>query len=181
MKLVSILLTMVMLSVPQEKMVKTKVTDGITVKLPESFYAMGATELAQRFPSVRRPLGAYTNEDRLVDFSVKISATQWRESDIEMAQQFFKASIYNLYDRVDPIQEGLREINKKNYIVFEFDSRINGDEDNRQSVRAYSYAQYLLINGKTLVFTFTCPIKLKEKWQPMAREIMNSIKVKNSI
>lgn len=173
-----------MLSFQQEKLVNTKIGDHIKVSLPESFYPMSESDLAQRYPSVRQPIGAFTNTSRLVDFSVKISATQWRESDVVMARDFFKASLINMYDRVNVIKEGIETINKRDFIVFEMDTRINGDrykESMNDAVRQYVYIQYLIINGKTLVFTFTCPEQLKEKWQPVAQEVMQSVKVKNGI
>ena len=168
----------------KDKLVKTKVGSDITVSIPESFFPMSPQDIAQRYPSVRQPIGAFTNEDRLVDFSINISATRWRANDIEIAKDFFKASITNLYDRVDYIDEGIKEVNGLRYIYFEFDSRINGDKytlDQRDSIRKYSYLMYLLINEKTIVVSFNAPRQLKENWVEVAREIMNSIKVKSSI
>ncbi len=168
----------------QQKLTKTKIGDYITVSLPENFYAMSPQDIAQRYPSVRNPIGAYSNDERLVDFSVNISATRWRSTDIDIAKDFFKASIVNLYDRVDFIKEEIKVINDKRYIIFEFDSRINGDQytlDKKEAVRTYTYVQYLLINGKTIVFSFNAPTRIKDKWTARAAEIMNSIKVKNNI
>ena len=176
---------MLMLVVPAKmKLVKTKIGDSITVSLPDTFYEMSAQDIAQRYPSVRKPIGAYTNEDRLVDFSVNVSATRWRSSDIEIAKDFFKASIVELYDRVDFKTEKIEVVNNMRYIIFEFDSRINGDKyslDQTDSVRRYSYLMYLLINGKTIVFSFNVPIQIKDKWIEIVPEVMNSIKVKPGI
>src|SRR5882672_3637782 len=82
-----------------DKFVKTKVADGITVSLPETMFPMTPDDIAQRFPSVRAPLGCFTDPERLVDFSVNISATTWPDGDVELAQKFFKSGLYNLYDR----------------------------------------------------------------------------------
>jgi len=168
----------------QQKMVKAKVGNYITVSLPDSFYAMNPEDIAQRYPSVRKPIGAFSNDERLVDFSVNVSATRWRSSDIEIAKDFFKASIANLYDGVDFIKEDIQMINDMRYIVFEFTSRINADKytlDQRDAIRTYTYVQYLLINGKTFVFTFNTPVQIKDKWTAIAPEIMNSLKVKKNI
>src|ERR1700754_2637221 len=94
-KLLILLLALVMVSAAT-KLVKTKVNDQITVSLPADFFAMTPEDIAQRLPSVRAPLGAYTNQDRVVDFSVNISATQWPDADQAIAQKFFKSSLYNL-------------------------------------------------------------------------------------
>jgi hypothetical protein len=168
----------------QQKLVKTKISDYITASLPESFYPMNPQDIAQRYPSVRNPVGAYSNDERLVDFSVNESATRWRSTDIEIAKEFFKASIVNLYDRVDFINEEIKMINDMRFIVFEFDSRIAGDKytlDKQDAVRTYTYMQYLLINGKTFVFSFNAPSRFKDKWTGTAADIMNSLKIKKNI
>ena len=106
------------------KLKKTKVSDAITVSLPESFYPMAPQDIAQRYPSVRKPIAAYTNDQMLVDFSINQSASMWRQSDIEMAKSFMKSSVMNMFDSVEFIQEDIREINGHNYIVFEIISII---------------------------------------------------------
>ncbi len=168
----------------QQRMVKTKVNESITILLPDAFYSMTQEDIARRYPSVRRPLGAYTIASLMADFSVNISATRWKESDLEMAKGFFKSSIYNLFDRVDMISEEIITIDGKQFVSFEFDSRINGDPsspDSAQPIRRYNYVQYLLINGKTIVFSFNCHARIKEEWQQTVGEIMSSVKVKNNI
>lgn len=163
------------------KLVKTKVADGISVSVSEELYPMTPEDIAQRFPSVRAPLGAFTNLGRVVDFSINTSATKWPDGDVVMAQQFFKASLRNLYDRVDIIGEGTQVLHKKNFIFFEFESRISGDrrkQELQDPVMKYTYIQYLVQKNRTLVFTFSCPKDLMEDWQPVAREMMKSIRVR---
>lgn len=72
------------------KLAKTKITDGITVSLPKSLTLMTAEDIVQRYPSVRSPLAAFTNENRSADFSVNISATQWPDGNIELAKNSFE-------------------------------------------------------------------------------------------
>jgi len=163
------------------KLVKTKVSNDITVSLPTSLFPMTPEDIGQRFPSVRAPLGAYTTEDRVVDFSVNISATQWYPDDYEMSQKFFRSGIYNLYDKVEMLGEGIHEIHKKKFIFFEFESRTNGDRRKlgaSDAILKYTYIQYYIEPKRTLVFTFSCPRDRKEEWQQMAHEMMQSIKVK---
>ena len=166
------------------KLVKKKIADGITIMMPSNFYPMSPDDIAQRYPSVRKPIAAYTNDQRLVDFSVNLSASQWRSSDIEMAKSFMKASIHNMFDKVKVLQEDIREINGHRYIVFEIESRMNADNktfSNAEPIRKYSYLQYLLINGKMIVFSFHAPVQLKDQWDSIVPEMMQSIKVSKKI
>jgi len=177
-----IVMMLTLTSANKPKLVKMKVNDQITVSIPEGWRAMDDLDFSQRYPSVRAPLAAYTDDQRLVDFSVNISATQWPDGDKPMAKQFFKASLMNMFDRVDMIKEGIQEVHGKEYIFFEFESRVNGDrreEGTKDPILKYTYIQYLIDPGhKTLVFTFNAPRRQKEDWQETAREMMLKIKVK---
>lgn len=179
-KLLILLLGLILVS-STNKLVKTKVNDDITMSLPEGFFPMTPEDIAQRLPSVRAPLGAYTNEDRVVDISVNISATQWPDANQEIAAKFFKAALYNLYDKVDMISEGIHEIHKKKFICFEFESRINPNkrtEGGSEPLLKYTRIQYLVEPGRTLVFSFSCPRTMRQDWEQVSDEVMKSIRVK---
>jgi hypothetical protein len=163
------------------KLVKTKVAEGIVISLPPELQPMAEDDIILRYPSVRAPLAAYTDVNRTLDFSVNISATQWPDTDLEIASKFFKSSITNLFDRVDIIDEGIHTIHKKKYIFFEFESRVNGNKMNlgeQQPVFRYTYIQYLIEPGRTLVISFNCPKAIREDWQENVRAMMKSVKVK---
>jgi hypothetical protein len=162
-------------------LVKTKLPDGVTVSLPATMYAMTPDDIAQRYPSVRAPLGAFTDQDRAVDFSVNISATKWPDGDTDLAAKFFKSGLTNLYDRLDIISEGTQVIHKKKFIFFEFESRISGDRRKQgftDPILKYTYIQYLVEKNRTLVFTFSCPKDQRGDWQETAKEIMLNVRVK---
>jgi hypothetical protein len=168
-------------AVQKVKLVRTKVNDKITVSVPQDWIPMDGMDFTQRYPSVRAPLAAFTNMERNVDFSVNISATQWPDGDLEMSKRFFKSSIMNMFDRVDFIDEGIREVNNKKFIVFEFESRIDGNrqkEGFKDSILKYSYIQYLVQPDRTLVFAFNSPRRLRDDWQENEREMMSAVKIK---
>jgi hypothetical protein len=164
-----------------EKLIKTKAAEGIVISLPAELTPMTPEDLIQRYPSVRSPLAAYTNQERTVDFSINISATQWPDTDLPIAQSFFKSTLYNLFDRVDMINEGIHIVHKKKLVFFEFESRVNGnkmDLGDQSPVFRYSYIQYLIEPKRTLVISFNCPQREKEQWQATARAVMKTLKVK---
>jgi hypothetical protein len=176
-----LVLLLPLLATGPEKLVKTKISEGIIVTIPSDLKPMPPEDVAQRYPSVRAPLGAFTNEDRVVDFTVNISATQWPDENLEMAEKFFKAGIYNLYDRIELIGEGIYEVRKKRFIYFEFESRVNGTKTNmgeQQPIKRYTFIQYLLEPGRAIVFTFSCPQDQRQDWEVKAKAIMKSIKMK---
>lgn len=177
----SLVLVFLIFPSDQPKLVKTRVTNDITVSLPKNWRPMDGLDFTERYPSVRAPVAAFTNEERVSDFSINVSATRWPDADLALAQKFFKASILNMFDRVEMIGEGIRKINGRNYIYFEFESRVQGNrmkEGLHDPVIRYSYQQYLVEPGRTLVFSFTCPRRERDQWQPVAHLIMNSLRVK---
>jgi hypothetical protein len=163
------------------KLIKTKIDNGITVSLPKELTPMTPEDIAQRYPSVRAPLGAFTNADRLVDFSANVSATQWPDGNVKFAQSFFKSTIYSMYDKVTLISEGMVDLHKKKFFYFEFDSRLNADRKNvatQDALYRYTYIMYLVEPKRTLVFSFNCTKEQKEEWQETAKAIMQTIRVK---
>jgi hypothetical protein len=176
-----LLISTIFLSFDNPKLVKTKIADGITVSIPKGWRPMDGLDFTERYPSVRAPLAAFTNEERLVDFSVNISATQWPDTNVEIARQFFKSSLMNMFDRVEILQEGVNDLHGKKFIYFEFESRVNGNRSEQgqtDPVMRYSYLQYLVEAKRTLVFSFNCPRREREQWQPTANAMMKSIRVK---
>lgn len=180
-KILIFLLLFTLLGFAPDKLKKTKVAEGITILLPEELSPMTPDDIILRYPSVRAPLASYTDLNRTLDFSINISATQWPDANLEMAQKFFKAGITSLFDRVDFLDEGIHEVNKKKLIFFEFESRVNGNRmtlGEQQPVFHYTYIQYLVEPERTLVISFNCPKSTREDWQVKVHKMMKSIKIK---
>ena len=176
-----ILIPMILVAFDQPKLMKVQVSQDITVSVPKDWRPMDGLDFSQRYPSVRAPLAAYTNEDRTADFSVNISATRWPDADLEIASKFFKASLSNLFDRVTIIEEGVHEVNGKSFIYFEFESRVNGNKNqlgNADPVLKYTCVQYLVQPERTLVFSFNCSRSNRAAWEDAAKAMMKNIKVK---
>jgi len=173
------LLTLMSFDVPKLQKIKLK-EQGITISVPKGWRPMDGMDFTERYPSVRAPLAAYTNEERLIDFSVNVSATRWPDRDADVAKSFFRASIFSMFDRVEIIREGTQVIHGKSYIFFEFKSRINGsrkEESLREPVLRYTYIQYLLGPERALVFSFNCPQRLMPEWQETAGVMMKNVVV----
>jgi hypothetical protein len=99
-----------------------------------------------------------------------------------MVKGFFKSSLLNMFDRVDMLSEGVREVNGKRIIFFEFESRVNGNRQQEgftDPILKYTYISYLIDSGRTLVFSFNCPRRDREQWKESAKAMMNAIKVKS--
>jgi hypothetical protein len=176
-----LLFLLILTSFDQPKLVTKKLPNGVSISVPNDWRPMDGLDFTERYPSVRAPIAAFTDGERLVDFSVNISATQWPDANLDMASKFFKSSVMNMFNRVEMIDEGTKEVHGKKFIFFEFESRVSGnrrDEAQTDPVLKYTYLMYYVETGRTLVFSFNCPRRDKEAWQPVAREMMGKVKIK---
>jgi hypothetical protein len=166
-----------------EKLKKVQLTKTISVALPESFRLMNDDEIARKYYTYRKPVASFTNPELTADFSFNESATPWRKEDIQLLKNMYQASITKLYTKVEFIQQDVKVINERNFAVFEFVSEIR--EENKESMnygkvtRGYEYIQYTVENNKVLIFHFSCPLQIKDKWQSVAAAVMKTVKIKN--
>jgi hypothetical protein len=152
------------------KLKSRKIAEGVTASLPENFYPMSDEDIAQRYPSTKKPLCMYTDMDRAVDFGLNESKSSWAGGDLKVLQQIYKSTILSLYKKVDFIQEGIKNIKKRDYVYFEFTSEAQGN-------MKYTYLLYTVVNKKVFIFNFTCDQPQMKKWQETARAIMESVKI----
>ncbi|MBV6644414.1 MAG: hypothetical protein KI790_03140 [Cyclobacteriaceae bacterium] len=159
---------------------QTKVTKEISMLLPSTFIAMTQQERIAKYVSSREPIAMYTNETRDIDLGINMNSSQWGQSDLDILQDFYKSSILNLYDEVNFLQEEIREVNGREFIVFEFTSKVVGSSLSftNQATSGYTYIQYTLWNNRVLLFNFSCPYRYRSTWQPAAKEMMESVKIK---
>jgi len=158
---------------------RKKVTDDISMKVPATFISMTDGERTQRYISYRTPVAMYTNVDRTVDLGINISSSNWTTGDMEVLKDFYKSNILSLYTEVDFIQERIRQVGSKDFIVFEFQSKVYEENSFRnQVISKYTYIQYTIHQDKILLFHFTAPKQLQEKWQSVAAEMMESVRIK---
>ncbi len=112
----------------------------------------------------------YASLDRTIDFGLNVSKSAWGGNDLNVLNKVYKATILDLYNNVEFIQENVQNINQRDYIVFEFTS-------NAEGTRKYTYLQYTVIGNRIYLFNFTSGAEVKNKWQPIANAIMKSIKI----
>ncbi|MCS6968175.1 MAG: hypothetical protein RMJ44_05965 [Cytophagales bacterium] len=161
------------------KMKKVKLTDGITVQLPEDFRPMTNDEIASRYLTYRKPLAMYTDQGGVVDFGLNMAATTWRYEDLDILKSFYKATIMQMFTSVNFIREGIEQINNRRYAFFEFISELRSDAKDaikRPPKVNYTYILYTVIGENVYIVNFTCPAEVRSRWQPIARAIVKTIK-----
>jgi len=161
-----------------QKLVKQKLTDDISIRVPDDFYPMTDEDKLQRYESARLPIALYTDPQRAAELGINRSYTLWQDGDIQLLLKFYESSILELFDKVEFIAKGTKSINNHEFAFFEFESVIYPANDFQRNIAKYTYLMYALKGGTTYLFNFTCELRSKAKYQPIAKEIMESIKMK---
>jgi len=166
------------------KYVKTKVNESITLSLPEEFTLMDEAELNSKYVSAKTPVAVYTDYSKTIDLGINIAYSRWNAEDLEIMMSFYKSNIMGLYDEVQFITETIQEINGRDFVVFEFLSKVNDTEGttiDNSSISKFVRIQYTIVKSKTVLFNFSCPGRMKDKWAPIAKEILESVKISKTL
>lgn len=162
------------------KLVKVKLSKTVSASVPNTFTLMTDDELADKYPSSRKPVVMYISPDKQVDFGMNVASQKFPGSDLNILKDFYKANLYTLFNNVEIISEEIRNIKGQNFIKFEFTSEIKPEGKSItpvSSIRKYSYIQYTLYNDYLLIFNFSCPVSIKKDWEETASDIMKSIRL----
>ncbi|MCA8832797.1 hypothetical protein [Hymenobacter pini] len=162
------------------KLKKTAVGKNITLGVPESFAALPDDGIAAKYPSPRKPLAVFSNPSGRVDLSVQQKPTTFTNRDYALLLKIYKASIQNMYGKVQFLREDIQTVNKRDFVVLEFVSTVT---DNRRGgnlapIRKYQLVQYAIEGDQLYVFTFDAPADEQAQWQPTAQAVMQSIVMK---
>lgn len=162
------------------RQVKVGPDEEIVFKIPNSLLSMTDKDRMSKIYSTKVPLAMYADNNQEVTFGVNYNIMQWTESDTQVIYGFYKASINNLFDKVDFIQDEIKMINGKEFIVFEFIGEIQDDNvfSAKSTQKNYSYIAYTSWNDQVLLFNFSCKARLAKQWNLTAKEIIESIKIK---
>jgi hypothetical protein len=124
-----------------------------------------------KYPSERRPTLIYTNDEASVNVAFNQTITRITDNKINDFKQAVSKSFENLYPSAKWIKNNVIKINNKNVGVLELITpALDG--------KVYNLTFFMEIDGKVLLSSFNCTEKQMEEWQPIAHEIMQSIKIK---
>jgi hypothetical protein len=181
-----------LLSAAEPKLITQKMVDGISAGMPKDFVPMSDDDIANKYPSTKKPVAMFTNLDRTVDFGLNISKSRWGGADLNLLKDIFHATIVQSYDSVTFMKEDVITINGRPYVRYEFNSLF----DNTQGYH------YLLISVLTktlteaetdketltpgnsnhlLIFNFYCAKPYQAKYQPIAEAMMKTIRVNTKL
>ncbi|SHJ83350.1 hypothetical protein SAMN02745146_0286 [Hymenobacter daecheongensis DSM 21074] len=179
-RLAALLLVLTLAAFSSPKLTKTTITKNLAVGVPRGFVPLPDDGIAAKYPAARRPLAVFTDPSGRIDFSVAQKPTTFNDRDYGLLLKIYKASIQNMYSKVQFLGEDIRTINKRDFIMLEFVSTVNDTRrgSNLAPIRKYQLVQYAIQGDQLFVFTFDAPADEQAQWQPTAQAVMKSIMMK---
>lgn len=163
----------------QGSLTREKITDDISMKIPSDFIPLVESERNRKIQSAKEPIALYSNSDRTVDLGINETSSRWSIDDLAILKDFYKANILSLYTEVAFLQEEIITIDDRSFIAFEFNSKVVDDRGLGKPIAKYTYILYTIRKNRVLLFNFSSPFRYRQAWQPVAQEMMNSIRIKN--
>ena len=119
-----------------------------------------------------------TSEDDAADFGYNISFNQWGNN-LKLLKEFMKSNHTFYFKDIQYLQDTIITQGKRKFVVLEFVSFTQNKETDRElaPIRTYSYMMYTVEDNRILVFNYTCPARIMDKWKQAAPAIMSSIKI----
>ncbi len=179
---ISILLILLLIGVSasSQKLFPVDINEEISMKISSEFVNMSNKDRMEKIASSKIPFATFSTESQDATLSINDNPMQWTSQDTEVVYGFYKASVNALFDEIKFIQDGIKEINGREFIVFEFVSTVRDDNvfSSGRGERNYTYIQYTSFNDQVLLFNFGCPARLQFEWEDVAEEMMQSVKIK---
>ncbi len=150
---------------------KSLLNDKIELKVPKGFAVMSAEMMKVKYPSERRPTLAYTNKSGGINVALNLTKSKANQELMSSYKDNFVATFKSLYPSADWKGNGVKEINGRKVGYLEL---ITPALD----TKIYNLLFFTDLDGQLLLCTFNCTEKSIQDWEPTAKEIMQSLKIK---
>ncbi len=137
-----------------------------------------------RSPRDKSAIAIYHTADSIRVKTIKYQKHLGRDArfdrDLQLEYAFKKASFSGKFQEINFIQDGVKTINGKEFIYFEFDGVIEAvDRLGRKSLtKVYNYMLYTYVKENIYSISFICSDKLKGDYQETIGKVMETVKVK---
>ncbi len=187
----------------QDVALKKKSIDGkIKMLVPKSFRHLNADKeqpasenpLGQ-FMNRAEPLALFANDDESITLSIQetvepgsksrsnkkleVEKQMGTQRDLETERKFKKASFETYFENVRFLRDEVTTINGNQFIVFEMEAKLAGENSKGEKIVSYRYI-YMLYGYKgnsSYSINFSCPLDQKREWQVAAQQMMESVQL----
>ena len=150
---------------------KSLLNDQVELKVPKDFGIMSEELMKLKYPSERRPTLVYSNASGSINLALNHTQSEASQQLLPEFKDYFVQVFTNLYPSAERKGSGLKTINGKEVGYVEFISPAIDTE-------IYNLIFFTDLDGRLLLCTFNCTINNLEEWEPIGKEIFNSLKIK---
>lgn len=154
-----------------ELQTKSLLNGKVELKMPKDFKVMGEEMMKLKYPSERRPTLVYTNTSGGINVAINLTSNKANQNMMLPYKENFVNTFKNIYPSADWKNSGLKEINERKVGYLEL---ITPAVD----TKIYNLMFFTDLDGQLLLCTFNCKEKSIKEWEPIAKEIMQSLKIK---
>lgn len=151
--------------------VKPLLNNKIELKIPKDFQIMSKEMLEKKYPRNNPPTLVFTNESGGINVGLNHTQSKATQGEIEMYRDALVRTFKSNFPNAKWKDSGIKEINRKNVGYMEV---ITPAADGK----IYNLMFFTNVDGRLLICSFNCMEKNIPEWEPVAKEIMNSLKVK---
>ncbi|WP_310395470.1 hypothetical protein [Hymenobacter sp.] len=150
---------------------KALLGNKIELKIPRGFDIMSEEMAKLKYPTERRPTLIYTNESGTINVALNLTSDKANQAQMTAYKDNFVKTFRSVYPSAEWKQTGVKEVNGRKVGYIEL---ITPAID----TKVYNLIFFTDLNGQLLLCTFNCTEKNIGQWQPAAKEIMASLKLK---
>jgi len=150
---------------------KSLLGNRLELKVPKGFDIMSEELMKLKYPSERRPTLVYSNDSGAINVALNLTENKASQAQMDAYKGMMVQTFTNMYPSAKWESNGVKEINGRKVGYLEL---ITPAAD----TKIYNLIFFTDLDGKLLLCTFNCTEKNITKWQPAAKEIMASIKLK---
>jgi len=168
------ILTLILISATSSKNeleIKSLLNDKVELKVPLDFEIMSDEKLQTKYPTANRPTLVYTNKSGGINVALNLTQHTANEDLISSYKDNFVQSFKNAYPSAEWKDSGVKEINGRKVGYLELITPAMDTE-------IYNLVFFNDLENKLLLCTFNCTKNKTGNWIPIAKEIMNSLKIK---
>lgn len=155
----------------EEETTNQTLLDGkLRLYVPDEFLEVSQSELVEQFPNERQRPTVVFRESEQVKLSINYGSSPATNNDLTQIKQAFQ----NTYNRpeIDFRESKVEAINGSNLVLMSFVL-----PKNAKSLQIVNTLFIGSVSGQLLLGSFSYPLSQANKWEPVGKEIIQSIKI----
>ncbi|MDO7873330.1 hypothetical protein Q5H93_01210 [Hymenobacter sp. ASUV-10] len=155
------------------ELVKKRVlSERVEILIPKGFEVMSEQQMDFAYAKAQsRPSVIFTNNN-LVSLAFNYSENEADQDMVEIYAASFAKTYHKQFKDATWFGDGIKHINNRKVGYLEFMKPEMGHE-------VYTLVFFTDVDGKLMICTFNCADRQKPDWEPVAKQIMLSLKANN--